>query len=436
MHRNKRMRDRPRVFYGWWIVAACSLGLFLSTGSIVVLSFGVFVKPLIQDFHASRASVSFALTLHSVTAAAGVALIGRMIDRLGASRVVLAGTAIFGLILVCSEMLGTGIAYLYLFYTALGLVAGSTSPVPYGTVVSRWFDRRRGTALSIMMAGFGLGAFTLPMLAHWLIVIFDWRMAYASFGCAALLFSLPVMVTLLKDDPEQKGLYPDGATLPTSAKGRNEALQGLSWPETWHQSSFWVLICAFFLASASLHACLVHLAALLTDRGVSAQGAAVATSLAGLALLLGRLCTGYLLDRFFAPRVAMVMLGGASAGIALLWAGAAGKCALLVAFLIGTGMGAEGDLIAYCIGRYFGLRAFGRAFGYCFGAYVLAGALGVFLMGAGFDLTHSYNIPLGVIFFCMLISVALMSQAGPYRYAAVQVSRVRDVVSVGMAGQS
>jgi hypothetical protein len=120
----------------------------------------------------------------------------------------------------------------------------------------------------------------------------------------------------------------------------------------------------------------------------------------------------------------MLFFGGASVGIALLWVGGAGKVALFAAFLIGLGMGAEADIIAYSMSRYFGLRAFGTAYGYGFGAFVLAGAAGVFLMGAGFDLTHSYTVPLGVFFFAMLTAAGLMSRLGRYRYAARQTEPV------------
>src|SRR5260370_5113979 len=102
------------------------------TGTIVVLSFGVFFKPLSQHFHAGRAAVSLAFTLHNLVASACVPLIGRLIDCFGARKVILTGTAMFGLVLLSSELLGTRIGYLYLFYLLLGLVGGSTSPVPYG----------------------------------------------------------------------------------------------------------------------------------------------------------------------------------------------------------------------------------------------------------------------------------------------------------------
>src|SRR5256885_5826704 len=125
-------------------------------------------------------------------------------------------------------------------------------------------------------------------------------------------------------------------------------------------------------------------------------------------LFRSRLGSGYLLDRFFAPRVAIFFFAPAAAGMAMLWAGSTGRIALAAAFLVGTGMGAEADIIAYLLSRYFGLKAFGTAFGHAFGAFVLAGALGTLLMGAGFDWTHSYTVPLGGFFIAMLMALVLL----------------------------
>jgi MFS family permease len=424
------MSHRPRVFYGWWVVATASLGMCFSTGTIVVLSFGVFFKPLSQYFHAGRAAVSLAFTLHGLVGAACVPLIGRLIDRFGARRVILTGTTIFGLVLLSSGLVGASITYLYLFYVALGLVSGTTSPVPYGVVVSRWFDRQRGLALGLMAFGLGLGAIAMPLVAQRLIAMFGWRATYATFGCAALLLSLPVVAAFLAEDPRQKGMWPDGIAPTQSAEQDKRHYEGLSWRDTWHQPTFWLLICAFFLAGASLFACVLHMPALLTDRGVSAQGAAVASSVVGVALLIGRIGAGYLLDRIFAPRLAMLLFGGSAVGIALLSAGSMGKLALVAAFLVGVGMGAEVDIIAYLMSRYFGLRALGTAFGYGFGSYAFAGALGVLLMGAGFDLTHSYTVPLAGFFIAMVLAAGLMTRLGPYRYAAQQAGELPPVVKV------
>lgn len=169
------MTDRPKVFHGWWIVATAALGLCLSTGPVVVLTFGVFFKSLCQDFHASRGAISLAFTLHSLTAAVCAPLAGGLIDRFGARKIILLGTAIFGLILLADKVSGTEIEYLYLFYIALGIVSGGTTPVAYGVVVSHWFNRRRGLALGLMTLGLGLGAIAFPLAAQRLISMFGWR---------------------------------------------------------------------------------------------------------------------------------------------------------------------------------------------------------------------------------------------------------------------
>ncbi len=150
--------SRSKVFYGWWVVFTAALGLCIGSPPIAVFSFGVFFKYLVRDFHASRAAISFAFTLHNLISALGAPLVGRLIDRFGSRRVILPATAILALILISARTLGDGIWQFYLFYAGLGLVGSSTGPVPYGVAVSHWFNRRRGLALGFVMFGIGLGA--------------------------------------------------------------------------------------------------------------------------------------------------------------------------------------------------------------------------------------------------------------------------------------
>jgi MFS family permease len=410
-----------KVFYGWWVVGAAALGLFLSTGSIVVLTFGVFFKAFAQSFHASRGAISLAFTLQALASAVSIPLIGRLVDRFGARSVILAGTAMFALMLMGSEALGAHIASFYVFFVALGAIGGCTSPVGYGVVVSHWFDRRRGLALGCMALGLGLGTIVMPLVAHAIIERFGWRAAYAVFGCAVLI-ALPIVGTLLVNDPAVKGLRPDGASSPygreASVAPATVNVEGLSWHRIWHERTFWLMLSAFFLAGASVFGFTVHMPALLTDRGVSAQGSAAAASFVGIGLLLGRFGAGYLLDRFFAPFLAGIFFGGSAIGIALLFVVNTTPGALVAAFLVGTGMGAEVDIIAYLTSRYFGMRALGTAFAVSFAGYVLAGAFGVLAIGATFDLAHSYTLPLAACFAAMLGAVAIIIRLGPYRFGA------------------
>jgi MFS family permease len=403
-------------------VATAALGLCLGAGTIIVYAFGVYFKPLSQEFHVGRGAISFAFTLQNLAAALFAPLTGRLIDQFGARKVILPGTTIFGALLLSSKLLGSKLWYVYVFFAVLGIVQGCTSPVAYSVVVSHWFNRRRGLGLGLMMLGIGIGAIALPPVAQRLIAMFGWRAAYAICGGTVLLVALPIAATFLRNDPKDKGLLPDGDAEAADASGHASKarfeVEGLGWHETWHNPTFWLLVSSFFLAGASVHACVLHMPALLTDRGVSAQGAAVASSVVGFALVLARVGTGYLLDKFFAPKLAAFFFSGAAAGIGLLMFGATGKLALGAAFLIGMGMGAEGDIIAYSISRYFGLKAFGTAYGYAFGSFVLAGAAGALLMGVGFDFTRSYTVPLAGFFVAMLAAAGLMMRLGPYRYAA------------------
>jgi MFS family permease len=408
-------REHRNVFYGWWVVLAAAVGLFWGA-PITVFSFGVFLKPLMHDFHAGRGQISLGYTLGAIAGAVSAPTIGWLTDRHGARKVILPATAIFGFVLLLAKTLSASIWQFYFFYVSLGLLVHGAGPVPYGSVISRWFDRRRGLALGLMMFGIGSGAMVMPSLAQHLITSFGWRNSYAILGSAVLLISIPTVAAFLREKPQDLALLPDGALPATSGVSIDAIPSGLSTHEVRRGRTFWLMVCAFFLVSASVQGCVLHMAAMLTDRGLSIQTAALGSSLLGAALLMGRVATGYLLDRFFAPRLAAVFFGGAAVGIGLLWMSNSTATVLVGAFLVGIGLGAEVDIIAYMVSRYFGLRFFGEIYGVAFGAFLLAGALGPLVMGAGFDLTGSYRAPLAALFISASVAAVLMTQLGPYQY--------------------
>jgi len=407
---------RPRLFYGWLIVFVSAVGLFLGP-PLMVFSFSVFFKSLVLDFHASRAAVSSAFSLFNIVGALLIPCTGMVIDRFGAKRVILVFTLLYGLVLGSALWVGSSLWQLYLLFTILGVaMASGPSPVPYGVVISHWFNRHRGLALGLSMTGIGVGSVIVPILAQFLITAFGWRAAFAIFGGAVLLFPLPVIAALLQNDPGQRGLEPDGDQKNQISKLQSQDKQGLTWHEIWHNPTFWILICIFSLAGASVHGAALHMSAIFTDRGVTAERAAIATALVGIAVMLGRVASGYLLDRLFAPRVAILFYSATALGIAILCAGTSGPLALVASFLVGLGMGAEVESMAYMISRYFGLSAFGTAYGHAFGAFMIAGSAGVFLMGAGYDRFHSYTFPLACLCAAMVLALVLLACLGPYRY--------------------
>jgi MFS family permease len=405
-----------RVFYGWWVVAASGIGLAMHFGPIIVTTFGVFLKPLSQEFGWNRAQISLAFSLATLGVTLGAPFIGRLVDRFGARMVILPTVLLFGLSILSLSFLSAQLWHFYALYLFMGVVGSGTTPVPYAKVLSRWFDRKRGLALGLAVAGSALGGTLMPSVAQALIAAVGWRQAYVLLGLMAMGVTISVVGLLLKETPQMLGLEPDGETA-----GQGEMSQprdpggGLSFQEARQTRTFWLMVGAFFLISVSFHGYIVHLVPLLTDRGLSAQSAALTASLAGGAALVGRVGIGYLLDRFFAPYIAVCFFCGFALGIFLLWGGAVGGLVLVAVVLVGLGLGAELDVMPYVVSRYFGLRAFGEIYSYTFALFTLGGVVGPPLMGAGFEATGSYSLVLGTFGMAALTAAGLMTRLGPYR---------------------
>jgi len=398
------------------MVAVAAIGLCLGYAPIIVYSFSVFIKPLTQDLHSNRASISLAFLLANSMTSLSSPLVGRLADRFGARKVILIATTVFALLLISAPLLPGKLWSFYVFFSVLGFVGSVPAPIPYVKVISRWFDRRRGLALGLTMMGIGSGAILMPALAQRLIATLGWRSTYMVIGLLVLGISIPVVALFLKESPGEMGLLPDGASKAGHPAEKQNTEEGFSWRDSRRSPTYWLMVSAVFLVGLSVHGCVLHLVPLLNDQGVSPQRIALATSFLGTALILGRAGTGYLLDLFFAPRVAMCIFGAAACGMALLRTAAGTRLVFLAVFLIGLGMGAEVDIIAFLTSRYFGLRAFGEVYGYAFAFYTLGGALGPWLMGLGFDRLGSYSSILMGFFLATLLALLLLTRIGPYRF--------------------
>lgn len=410
-------KQSHRFFYGWWIVVAVAVGLFMGYVPIIGFTFGVFFTSLAEEFKWSRAEISLAFSLSLLALSVALPVAGRVVDRFGARRVILSSVLLFGLALVSLYFLSANLWHYYAIFVVIGVVGGGVSPVPYYNVITHWFDRRRGLALGLAMIGVGLSEFVMPSFAQALIIRVGWRLAYVIIGVIVVAVTFPVVALFLKETPREMGLGPDGAVASETRVERvSGPSSGLTGREAWRNLTFWLMSSSLFLVSMSLTGCLVHIAPMLKDRGTSAAGAALATSLLGGANLVGRVGTGYLLDRIFATYVAVSFFSAAALGMLLLWSGVAGGLVFLAAFLIGLGMGAEGDIMAYLVSRYFVLRAFGEVYGCVLAIYTLGAMLGPIVMGLNFDWHRSYQLAL-VFFLCAtLVGTALMTQLGPYRH--------------------
>ena len=416
-------------FFGWWMVVVVGIGLFMGYVPIVGFTFSVFFNPIAEEFGWNRAQVSLAFSFSLLGLSVAMPLAGRLVDRVGARRVILPSALLFGLSLASFYTLTDSLWHYYAIYVVVGIVGSGISPIPYYNVLSHWFDRRRGLALGLAMIGVGLSEIMMPAFGHALISRFGWRVAYVVIGVMVATVTFVVVSMFLKERPAEMGLSADGAVPDQGQTNEPHAptAQGMSSREACRTATFWVMSAGLFLVALTLTGCLVHFVPMLTDRGMSPATAALATSVFGGSNLIGRVGAGYLLDRFSGPYVAATCFTAGAAGVSVLWTGGSGSVVFIAALLIGIAMGSEGDIIPYLVGRYFGLRAFGEVYGYVLSIYTVGAMLGPIIMGINYDWRGSYQVTLGVFFVITLASAVLMSQLGPYRrWETVEASMNRE----------
>ena len=401
-------------------------GLFLCYITTVSFTFGLFSESLGHDFNWSRTAISLAFSLSLIAMCVAMPFVGRLVDRFGARKVIVPSVLVLGLCFMSFYFLSARLSQFYATYVIMGMVGGGSATLPYQGVVSHWFDKKRGQALSLAAAGAGLGSFIVPPVVETLIAAVGWRKAYVLMGLTIIVVTVPIVSIFLKERPQMMGLLPDGdATRHGSSDEEKSEAEGLSCREAIRTRTFWVIcICFLFVASSAI-GCLIHLVPMLTDRGASSQSAAVATALLGGASLVGGIIAGYLLDRFFASYVTLGFFTGTGAGLLALLSGRIGALAFIAAFLIGLGMGAAGQIIPYLVSRYFGLRSFGEIYSFALMSFSLGGVIGPLLMGASFDSTGSYHLGLMTFLVTTFIAIGLILRLGPYsvqQAAVVQTS--------------
>jgi MFS family permease len=390
----------------WWVVFGGITGLIVCNGPVLAFTFGVFLKPIMADMGWQRGTASGALAVGEFLAAFAVPVYGRMMDRWTIRKVALPGIVAFAGFLCLMGATPHSLVIFTILFTLTSIAGAIQTPLGYTKAIAAWFDRRRGLALGCALAGVGIGGMIVPQLANYLITQFGWRGAYMVLGGLVLVIAFPAVALFVREPQPGEGERHDAhlATLP-----------GLTPREAMATPSFWLLAATFFFVAMALLGSSAHVVPLLTDRGMTAAAATATFGLFGLSTMCGRLISGYLIDRIFAPYIASVFWLAPIGGFFLLISGY-GLLPGLGVVMIGLGLGTEVDLIAFMISRYLGLKAFGALYGLFFTAFSLGGAVGRFLGGYLFDLAGSYNIALMGAGGALAVAVILINRLGPYAY--------------------
>lgn len=403
------MKGAPRLHNPWWVVAGSTIGLIAGNGPIVLFTYGILLTPVTAEFGWPRASFGDSILVAHVTAALMTPFAGMFVDRWGIRRASLTFITLFAVSIAAIGLTPASPAVFLLLYALAGVFSAGQTVMPYAKAVSACFDSKRGLALGIALAGVGLGQLLMPQYTRYLIEHFGWREAYFGLGVAVFALAFPAVAFLVGQADTQL------------AARRNRgvpALPGMEVPQAVRSTRLWTLGIAGFLVAVAVNGTIPHVVPVLTERGISFAAAAWIAGASGIGAILGRVCTGFLVDRIFAPYVAVGSFTFPFLGVALLASGADGLAPLAAVFCLGLGLGAEIDTMGYMASRYFGIRCYGEIYGYVFGMFAIGSGFGPFLWDRSFDATGNYGVALGASLAAIGIAAVLVLRLGPYAYPA------------------
>lgn len=387
-------KNPHRIFYGWWVVGACFF-ISLYVGGVIHFGFTAVFEPIADEFGWSYAQISLAASLRGLETGLLAPLLGFMVDRWGARRLLLVGMSVggFGLILL------SRVNSLGMFYGAFLLIAVGTSACSatvFLTAVANWFRRKVSIATGITASGLALGGILVPMVSA-LIDTFGWREAMVYLGFGMWIICLPLAL-FIRHKPEQYGWLPDG-DMGSKLLG-SEGMASAFGPDidiparqALRTRAFWYIALAFMYQMLVTNAVIVHVMPYLSNIGISRSAASMVASAVPVASIGGRLGFGWFGDRLNKRHMAAACFVCTGLGLASFAGAAAGMTWLLVPFLIlfGTGWGGAVTMRVGLLRDTFGRKRFGTIHGFTLGIVMVGNLTGPPIAGWAFDNWGTYQ---------------------------------------------
>ena len=378
----------PRIFHGWFVVAAAFAVTFVGFGC--AYTFSAFVESLQRDFGASRGSVSLVFSLAGFLYFGLGVVSGPLADRYGSRRFAVAGMILTGLGLAAASAARS----LFEVYAAYGLGVGlgvGCAYVPAIGAVQRWFVRRRGFASGIAVSGIGVGTLAMPPLASLLIETLGWRGAYLTLGAFAAIVG-GGMALLIENNPRDRGLDPDGD--PPQSAAQPTRPEGASVREAIGSRRFLSLYAACLICAFGVFVPFVHLVPYATDHGVAPGSAVLLLGVIGIGSTAGRFFLGGLADRMGRERSLLLMFAGMASALAI-WVVSTGVWSLAAfAFVYGVFYGGWVAVLPAVVMDYFGGRNVSGLIGILYTSVAFGTLIGPSAAGFAFDLSRSYTVPI------------------------------------------
>ena len=373
---------------GWGVVLAASIGF--SFFSVMLSGGGVFMGPLAKEFGWSKTLISGGVTIATwVTALLSIPF-GWLVDRYGSRRIAIPG--IIATIASCSAFsLVDGTRWQWLgLWLVFGLTSSAIKSTVWTTAVLGVFDKGKGLALGLTLAGTAVAQLAVPNIAQFIISNASWREAYV---WLALGWGLPTLAVclLLFFDHHSLARQSKVKESPEAKAARLAALPGLSVPQASRDWALWRVAISNFIVMLLTMGLGFHMVEILKEAGYSATLAAFYASLGGLAGIVGKLVTGVLLDRYRPNWIGGVTLGAASLAFLFLFESFNSPVAIFIALVAnGYAAGTKTQITAYLTSAYGGMKNFGTIYGVMAMLMALASGLGPLTAGYIADVTGSY----------------------------------------------
>jgi len=407
---------------GWPVVLAGVFGI--SFVSISTASLGLFMGPLEQEFGWTRTQISITGAIGAVIAMISLPLVGAAVDK-GYSRFVALAGLLGSALIFASLALSTGSIILWCVQWMLfAIFMSGINPIVWSAAVSNQFKAARGLALAVVLSGSSIGSSTAPLVARWLIDDYGWRGGFIGLALIYGVVAFVVVAVFFERTPKT----------PVAAKsgGATQLLPGLTFKEAMVNPRMLMIFGATFLSFMLLVSMLMHTAPLMETRGATPQAAAMGAATIAAFMLVGKLALGWALDR--APGHLIGALTYALPGAACLFLrefDAHGVAPFFALAVMGFGFGGIMQLTAYLVGRYIGLRSFGKVFGIVSSLMAMAGGLGPIVAGVVYDATRNYDLFLLLGAPVSVASALLILFLGRYpTFAAPPVSTEADLAAV------
>jgi MFS family permease len=394
------------MYYGWVLVLTLSVTETTSWG-ILYYAFTVFLTPMQEELGWSRAAITGAFSLALLLSGAAGVPIGRWLDRHGPRLPMTIGSCAATL-LVCAWAAVNSLTTFYLIWVGIGMALAAVLYEPAFFVVTTWFVRQRGRALTVLTFIAGFASVIYIPLAGWLVQRQGWRGALLTLAAVLAVGTIPLHALVLRRRPEDLGLTPDGAAVPPPHNTAATAADpGVPIAAALRDAAFWWLSVAFFLSQLATAAVAVHLVPYLIDLGYEAAFAAMATGLIGAMALPGRLIFTPLGDRLPRQQVTacLFLLQTVALLVLLQVQNVAGVYGFVVLF--GIGFGAMTPARAALVADLYGSAHYGTINGVL--ALFVTGSRALAPVSAGlvYDVAGSYE----PMFWGLLVASAVATVA-------------------------